>query len=71
MEGDRDDIHIYTIGSGNWPEVCSNGDGEQGVSYQKVPDAMKARGSQDLPRMRLVKMPNKEKGEPVQTISRG
>jgi hypothetical protein len=40
-------------------------------SYQQVPDAKKARGSQDLRGMRLAEMPNKGEGEPLETISRG
>jgi hypothetical protein len=44
---------------------------ENWVIYQQVPDSRKARGSQDLTGMRLVEMPNKGEGEPVETIPRG
>jgi hypothetical protein len=40
-------------------------------SNQKVPDARKARTSQDSMEMTLVEIPNKREGEPVDTISRG
>ena len=46
------------------------GDGEPG-SNQKVPDARKARGSQDPTGMTLAEIPNKGEREPVETISRG
>ena len=42
-----------------------------GGNDQQVPDAMKARGSQDPKKIRLVEMPNKREGETVETISRG
>ena len=47
------------------------GDGVSGGSHQQVPDARKVRGSQDPAGMRLAEMPNKEEGEPLETISRG
>jgi hypothetical protein len=47
------------------------GNGELGGSHKQVPDARKARGSQDPTGMRLAEMPNKGEGEPVKTISRG
>jgi hypothetical protein len=47
------------------------GDGELGGSHQKVPDARKARDSQDPTGMTLAEIPNKEEKEPVETISRG
>jgi hypothetical protein len=37
-------------------------------SQQKVPDARKARGSQDPSEMMLAEIPKKGKGEPVETI---
>ena len=40
-------------------------------SHKKVPDARKARGSQDPIRMTLVEITNKEEREPVEIISRG
>jgi hypothetical protein len=40
-------------------------------SNQKVPDARKARASQDPAQMILAEILNKGKGEPVETISRG
>jgi hypothetical protein len=46
-------------------------DGELGGSHQHVPDAMKPRGCQGPKEVRLAEMPNKEVGEPVETISRG
>jgi hypothetical protein len=46
-------------------------DGELWGSHQKVPDARKARGSQDPTGMTLVEIPNKGEREPVETISRG
>jgi hypothetical protein len=46
------------------------GDGELGVATQKVPDARKARDSQDTTGMTLVEMPNKGKRELVETISK-
>jgi hypothetical protein len=51
--------------------VCINVGLEIGGSHQQVPDARKARGLQDQTGMILVEMPNKEEGEPVETISRG
>jgi hypothetical protein len=45
--------------------MCNNGGWGTGVSNQKVPDSRKARGSQDPTGMRLVEMPNKGEGEPV------
>ena len=45
------------------------GDGELGGSHQKVPDARKARGSQDP--MTLAEIPNKGERKPVETIFRG
>jgi hypothetical protein len=42
-----------------------------GGSNHKVPDARKARTSQDPPGKTLPKIPNKGEGESVQTISRG
>jgi hypothetical protein len=40
-------------------------------SIQKVPDARKARASQDRMGMTLAEIPHKVEGEPVETISRG
>jgi len=40
-------------------------------SYQNVPDARKARGSQDPTRMILAEMSNKGEREPEEIISRG
>jgi hypothetical protein len=51
--------------------VCSNGGWETRGSYQKIPDAWKARGSQDSTGMTLAEIPNKGEREPVQTTSRG
>jgi hypothetical protein len=47
------------------------GDGELGVATRKVPDAKKARGSQDPTGMALAEIPNKGERQPVETISRG
>jgi hypothetical protein len=47
------------------------GHGELGGSHQNVPDARKARDSQDPTEMTLAEIPNKGEGEPVETISRG
>ena len=44
--------------------------GEIGGSYQKDPDARKARVSQDLTEMTLAEIPNKGEREPVKTIPR-
>jgi hypothetical protein len=49
---------------------CTSGEWGAGGSHQKVPATRKARGSQDPKGMRLVEMPNKREGEPVETISR-
>jgi hypothetical protein len=38
---------------------------------QKVPDARKARASQDPTGMILAEIPHKREGEPFETISRG
>jgi hypothetical protein len=46
------------------------GDGEPG-SNQKVPDARKARASQDPTGMTLAEITHKGEEEPVKTISRG
>jgi len=43
--------------------MCSNGGWGTGHSYQKVPDARKARSSQDAKGMRLAGMPRKGKGD--------
>jgi hypothetical protein len=45
------------------------GNGELGVASRKVPDARKARESQDIMGMTLAEITTK--GEPVETISRG
>jgi hypothetical protein len=58
-------------GSGNRTEVCSNGGWGTGDSYQKVPDARKARGSQDPMGMRLAQVLKKREIEHIETISRG
>jgi hypothetical protein len=61
-------------GSGNGTEACSNGGmGNCGGfgSNQKVPDARKARASQDPTGLILAEIPHKEEGESVETISRG
>ena len=42
-----------------------------GVSKQKVPDARKARASQDLTGMVLAEIPHKGDTDPVKIISRG
>jgi hypothetical protein len=46
------------------------GDGGVGSSNQKIPDARKARASQDPMIMSLTEIPHKGEGEPVNTISR-
>ena len=46
------------------------GDRELEGSHQKVPDARKARGSQDPTGMTLAEIPNKGEGEPEEIISR-
>jgi hypothetical protein len=56
-------------GSGIWTKVCHNRVWGTGGSHQQVPDARKARGSQDTTGMRLVEMPNKGERELVETIS--
>jgi hypothetical protein len=45
--------------------------GKLRVSYQKVPDARTAKGTQDPTGMTLAKIPIKGEREPVETISRG
>ena len=52
-------------------EICSNGGWGTGCGNHKVPDARKARGSQDPRGMGLAEMSNRREGEPVETISRG
>jgi hypothetical protein len=42
-----------------------------GGCHQKIPDAMKARGSQDSMGMILAKLSNKWERVPVETICRG
>lgn len=42
-----------------------------GGSHKKVPDARKARGSQNLTGLTLAEIPNKGAREPVETICRG
>ena len=54
---------------GIWTEVCNNGGWEQESNHQQVPDARRARTSQDTMGMRLAEMPYKGEGEPVETIS--
>jgi hypothetical protein len=49
---------------------CSSGGWGTGDSYQKFPDARKARGSQDPTRVTLAEIPNKVEEEPIKTISR-
>jgi hypothetical protein len=51
--------------------VCSNGRCGTGGSHHKVPDARKARVSQNTKGMTLAEIPNKGKKEPVEKISRG
>ena len=46
------------------------GDEELWGNNQKVPDARKARGSQDSMGMTLAEILPKREGEPVETISR-
>jgi hypothetical protein len=46
------------------------GDGELGGSNQKVPDARKARASQNPTGMMLAETPHKGEGEPAETIAR-
>jgi hypothetical protein len=46
------------------------GDRELGVAT-RVPDARKARASQDPTGMTLAEIPNKEEGESIKTIARG
>jgi hypothetical protein len=48
-------------------EVYSNGGRGTG---QKVPDARKGRGSQEPTGMALADIPNKDEGEPVETLFR-
>jgi hypothetical protein len=49
-------------GSGNWTEVCSNGGWGTWGSNQKVPDARKARASQDPMGMTLTEIPPQRRG---------
>ena len=51
--------------------MCNIGAGKNGDSNQKVPDARKARSSQDPVGVTLVEIPNKRKREPVENISSG
>ena len=50
--------------------MCSSGGWRTGGSNQKVPDARKARVSQDHMGIIFVEIPYKGEGEPVKTISR-
>jgi hypothetical protein len=52
-------------------EVCGSGECGTGGSNQKVPDARKARASQDPMGITLAKITHKGEVEPVKTISRG
>jgi hypothetical protein len=58
-------------GSRIWTEECSSGGWGTGHSHHQVPDARKARGSQDPTVIRLAEMPNKVEWEPLETIYRG
>ena len=51
--------------------MCSNREWGSGGSNQKVPDARKARASQDPMGITLSEIPHRGEKEPVQTISRG
>jgi hypothetical protein len=51
--------------------MCSNGGWGTGANNQKVPDARKARASQNPMGMTLAEIPNKGEKEPIETISRG
>jgi hypothetical protein len=51
--------------------MCSNGRWGTEGSPQQIPDARKARGSQNPTGMILAEMPNTGVGELVKTISRG
>jgi hypothetical protein len=51
--------------------MCINEGWGTGGSHQKVPDARKARHSQDPMEMTLDEIPNKGKGEPVEIIYKG
>jgi hypothetical protein len=51
--------------------VYSNGGWGTGVIKKKVPDSRKARALQDTTAMISSEIPNKGKGEPLDTISRG
>lgn len=53
--------HNYTFSTSN---------DEKPASYQKVPDARQARGSQDLREMTLAEIPPKREREPVEIICR-
>ena len=66
MRGD-----IIFKGAGISTEVFSNVGWGIGSSHQQVPDARKARGSQDPTGMTLAEIPNKGEIEPVETISSG
>jgi hypothetical protein len=48
--------------------VCSSKKWGTGGSNQKVPDARKARGSQDPTGMTLAEIPNKGEREPVEIM---
>ena len=50
--------------------MCSSEGWETGSNHQKVPDARKARGSQDTTEMALGKIANKGERETVETVSR-
>ena len=51
--------------------MCSNGEWRSWGSQEKVPDARKAKESQDPMGITLAEMPSKGEREPVGTISRG
>jgi hypothetical protein len=61
MGGSRDDIQRLLTCNVGW---------ETGGSYKQVPNARKARGSQDTMEMRLAEISCKREGEPIETISR-
>ena len=63
-------VLAFPLDRSNSEECSKCGWGTEG-SHQKVPDARKARGSQNPTGMTLAEMPNTGVGELVKTISRG
>jgi hypothetical protein len=60
----REEMEEMYRGSGNWTDICSNGEWGIGGSNQKIPDARKAKASQDPTGMTLADIPHKGRQNP-------